>query len=59
LLQRGVDLVWCELGEALLEEVYLELEVKIFFLEVVDLLVMVVLDMYVLFEYQNGFACSR
>ena len=38
LLERGVDLVGGELREALLEEVYLELDVEVLLLERVDVL---------------------
>ena len=38
LLQSGIDLVRCELGESFLEEVDLELDVEVLFLEGVDML---------------------
>jgi hypothetical protein len=38
LLEGGIDLVWSQLCEALLEEVDAQLDVEIFFLEVVNVL---------------------
>jgi hypothetical protein len=38
LLEGGIDLVWGELCEALLEKVDAQLDVEVFFLEVVDVL---------------------